>query len=225
MNTYDTYIFDLDGTLLYTLGDLTASVNHALEVYGIAGHSVDEVRQMVGNGIRKLIELAIPGGARNPQYESVYKTFMEHYLAHSMDTTRPYEGIIATLAALKRAGKRMAIVSNKRSDATEHLRRHFFSRYIDVAIGESESVRRKPAPDTVYEALRRLGTTKDGAVYVGDSEVDLQTAQNSGIPCISVLWGFRDKCFLAAHGATTFIFRPEELLPATRPGNGSIQQL
>lgn len=211
MKQYDTYIFDLDGTLLYTLGDLTASINHTMKAYRLATHSEEEVRQMVGNGIGRLIALAIPDGTNNPQYAGIYSEFMRHYLLHSMDTTRPYDGIIETLAALKQAGKRMAIVSNKHYDATEQLCRHFFGEYIDVAIGESDSIRRKPAPDTVLEALRRLGTTADGAVYVGDSDVDILTARNSGIPCISVLWGFRDKDFLTQHGATTFIRRPQEL--------------
>lgn len=212
MKQYDTYIFDLDGTLLYTLDDLTASTNHAMRAFHLPEHTVDEVRLMVGNGVRKLIERAIPHGAANPQYEEIYQTFIEHYLKHSLDSTRPYDGIMDVLAELKRRGKRIAVVSNKYCKATEELCHHFFADYVSVAIGESETVRKKPAPDTVIEALRRLNASKDGAVYVGDSEVDVQTAKNSGLPCISVLWGFRSKDFLTQNGATTFICKPEEII-------------
>lgn len=212
MRQYGTYIFDLDGTLLYTLDDLTANTNHAMRVFGLPEHTVEEVRLMVGNGVRKLIERAIPQGTENPKYEEIYQTFINHYLKHSLDTTCPYDGIIDTLAELKRRGKRMAVVSNKYCTATEELCRHFFADYISVAIGESETVRKKPAPDTVNEALKRLGVSKDNAVYVGDSEVDILTAKNSGLPCISVLWGFRSKDFLVENGGTTFICKPEEIL-------------
>ncbi len=212
MKEYNTYIFDLDGTLLYTLSDLTASINHTMKIFRLPLKSEENVRQMVGNGIARLVELAVPGGADNPQYGNIYNTFMQHYLLHSLDTTRPYDGITETLAALKRAGKNIAVVSNKHYDATTKLCQHFFSGFISVAIGESDRIKRKPAPDTVVEALRQLGANRDGAVYIGDSEVDILTAQNSGIPCISVLWGFRDKDFLTRHGARTFISSPSELL-------------
>lgn len=214
MKQYDTYIFDLDGTLLYTLDDLTASVNHAMRAEGFKEHTVEEVRMMVGNGVRKLIERAVPDGKENPRYEETYQEFIDHYMKHSMDTTRPYPGIMETLAELKRRGKRMAVVSNKYCKATEALCRTFFKDYISVAIGESEQVRKKPAPDTVLEALRRLDTGKDGAVYVGDSEVDIATARNCGLPCISVLWGFRDKDFLIENGAATLANEPKELVNA-----------
>lgn len=212
MKEYDTYIFDLDGTLLYTLDDLTNSVNHAMTEFGLPEHSTEDVRRMVGNGIKKLIERAIPNGKENQQYENIYSSFMEHYLKHNLDTTKPYDGIIETLDALKKRGKKMAVVSNKYYKATEELCRHFFRDYIDVAIGESEKVRKKPAPDSVFEAIKRLGVSKEHCVYVGDSEVDIETAKNSGLPCISVLWGFRDRDFLLKHGAQTFIENPEEIL-------------
>lgn len=212
--TYTTYIFDLDGTLLNTLDDLAASVNHALHVHNMPEHSVDEVRQMVGNGVRLLMERAVPGGAANPLFDEAFATFRQHYLEHSLDTTRPYEGIPELLRQLKQRGCLTAVVSNKFDAATKELCRHFFADTIDVAVGEHEAagVRKKPAPDTVNEALRQLGIGKDGAVYVGDSDVDVMTAKNSRIPCISVLWGFRDKNFLLAHGATTFVSSPAELL-------------
>jgi len=214
MRQYSTYIFDLDGTLLATLGDLTASVNHAMRAFDMPCHTVDDVRRFVGNGIKRLIERAVPLGLANPQYNNVYEVFMEHYLKHSLDTTRPYDGVPELLAELKRRGRKMAVVSNKYCTATEALCRHFFSDYISVAIGESETVRKKPSPDSVLEAMRRLNADPATTVYVGDSEVDVATARNSGLPCISVLWGFRDKDFLVGHGAAVFVSNPMEIVSA-----------
>ena len=211
---YNTYIFDLDGTLLDTITDLAASCNYALRTHGMPEHSVDDVRRFVGNGVRKLMERAIPHGAENPDFEATFATFREHYMHHSLDTTQPYPGIPEVLADLKARGCRLAVVSNKMMAATVELCRHFFLDTIEVAIGEheAEGIRKKPAPDTVFAALRELGVEKDRAVYVGDSDVDVQTAANSGLPCISVLWGFRDRDFLIQHGAKTFISAPSELL-------------
>jgi len=212
MKQYDTYIFDLDGTLLNTLSDLREATNHALRKNSLPERSLDEVRRFVGNGVRLLIERAVPQNTTAEQTDQVFEDFRQYYLIHSMDTTAPYDGIIPMLAELSRRGKRMAVVSNKLHEATNELVSHFFGQYISVAIGESKGVRRKPAPDTVEEALRCLGVDKENAVYVGDSDVDLQTARNSGLPCISVLWGFRDRDFLAGLGADCFIEKPEELL-------------
>ncbi|SEA91107.1 phosphoglycolate phosphatase [Xylanibacter ruminicola] len=211
---YNTYIFDLDGTLLDTITDLAASCNYALRTHGMPEHSVDDVRRFVGNGVRKLMERAIPHGAENPDFEATFATFREHYMHHSLDTTQPYPGIPETLSELKDRGCRLAVVSNKMMAATVELCHHFFPNTIEVAIGEheAEGIRKKPAPDTVFAALRELGVEKDGAVYVGDSDVDVQTAVNSGLPCISVLWGFRDRDFLIQHGAKTFVSAPSELL-------------
>ena len=214
---YNTYIFDLDGTLLDTLQDLANSVNYALRQYGLPEHSLDDVRRFVGNGVRLLMERAVPDGAQHPQFEAVFATFRQHYMEHSLDTTRPYDGIVETIHELKMRGCRLAVVSNKMMAATQELVTHFFPE-IEVAIGEHEAagIRKKPAPDTVYEALRQLGLVvggfPDDTVYVGDSDVDIATARNSGLPCISVLWGFRDKPFLLEHGATTFVSTPQELL-------------
>lgn len=212
--TYNTYIFDLDGTLLDTLGDLAAATNYALRQHGMPEHSIDDVRRFVGNGVRKLMERAIPDGAHNPDFEATFATFRQYYMQHSLDTTQPYEGISETLAALKAKGCRLAVVSNKMMAATQELCQHFFPDTIEVAIGENEAagIRKKPAPDTVYAALDALGEGKGNAVYVGDSDVDIQTAANAGLPCISVLWGFRDKAFLTENGAKTFISTPSELL-------------
>ena len=211
---YTTYIFDLDGTLLDTLDDLAASVNYALRTHGMPAHSTDDVRRFVGNGVRKLMERAVPDGVDNPLFEEAFATFRQHYMTHSLDTTRPYKGIPETLAALKARGCRLAVVSNKMMAATQSLCSHFFPDTIEVAIGEheAEGIRKKPAPDTVIAALDALGVGKERAVYVGDSDVDIQTAANAGLPCISVLWGFRDKDFLIQHGAKTFISAPHELL-------------
>lgn len=218
----NTFIFDLDGTLLDTLDDLAAAVNYALRTHGMPERSREEIRSFVGNGVRLLMERAVPGGTQNPQFEAAFHTFRTYYLEHSLDTTHPYDGIMETLTELHRRGCKMAVVSNKFMTATQELVRHFFP-MISVAIGEheAEGIHKKPAPDTVFEALRLLNNAESSVnrvkkqkttVYVGDSDVDIATAHNAGLPCISVLWGFRDRSFLEAHGGTTFIEQPEELL-------------
>ena len=214
MNQYDTYIFDLDGTLLDTLDDLTAAVNYALRRFGLPERSRDDVRRFVGNGVRMLMIRAVPDGEQYPRFEEVFDIFRHYYLEHSLDRTRPYEGIPEMLVALKQRGCKLAVVSNKLYVATQELCRHFFADTIEVAVGEheAEGIRKKPAPDTVIEALNQLNADRSSAVYVGDSDVDLLTARNAGIPCISVLWGFRERDFLLAQGATTLITTPLELL-------------
>lgn len=212
MRQYDTYIFDLDGTLLSTLDDLAASTNYALRTNSMPEHNIDDIRQFVGNGVRKLIERAVPNGEANPKFEDTLNTFRQHYMEHSLDNTKPYPEVMEMLSELKSRGKRIAVVSNKFYAATQDLCRHFFGSLVEVAIGERENIRKKPAPDTVEEALRQLHVTNENAVYIGDSDVDIATAHNSHMPCISVLWGFRDQDFLLAHGATTLISSPMELL-------------
>lgn len=212
MKEYSTYIFDLDGTLLNTINDLAASTNYALRSVGLPEHTVEDVRRFVGNGVRKLMERAIENGDKNPLFEKAYSIFRQHYLEHGLDTTEPYAGIVDMLEELNRRGKNIAVVSNKFYAATQELVRHFFGEYVKVAIGERENIRKKPAPDTVVEALKLLGVDKENAVYIGDSEVDIQTARNVGIPCISVLWGFRDRSFLVENGAQTFIDAPSKLI-------------
>ena len=221
---YTTYIFDLDGTLLDTLDDLASAVNFALRTHGMPEHSIDDVRRFVGNGVRKLMERAVPDGADNPSFDETFASFRQYYMDHSLDTTRPYEGIPETLAALRARGCRLAVVSNKMMAATQALCRHFFPDTIEVAIGEDEAagIRKKPAPDTVLAALKALGVGKENAVYVGDSDVDIQTAHNSGIPCISVLWGFRDRNFLQQNGAETFISTPSDLLSNKKEPSPSV---
>ena len=186
MKDFNTYIFDLDGTLLSSLDDLAASTNYALRWAGMPERTLEEVRMFVGNGVKLLMERAIPDGLHNPRFEEVYAKFREHYLMHNLDRTRPYDGVLELLAELKRRGKKLAIVSNKFYAATQDLAHHFFADTIEVAIGERENI--------------------------GDSDVDVMTAKNSGLPCISVLWGFRDKEFLIEHGATLFVETPHDIL-------------
>lgn len=209
--TIDTVIFDLDGTLLYTLEDLTDAVNYALQVCSMPLRNLEEVKAFVGNGIRNLMIKAVPEGEENPLFEKAFSAFTEYYNVHCNDKTKAYEGIQELLHELKTAGYSLAIVSNKVDSAVKALREKYFQD-VAVAIGDREGMQRKPAPDSVYLALEELGKTKDNAVYVGDSDVDLQTAANAGLPCISVLWGFRDKDFLVEHGARIFAEKPSDVI-------------
>lgn len=209
---YDTYIFDLDGTLLSTLEDLKNSCNFALSSFGLPERTLEEVRQFVGNGVELLMKRAVPNNTDNELFTQVFETFKEHYLIHNLDTTKPYDGILEMLDELNRAGKNIAVVSNKFYEATVELCRHFFCDRVRVAIGERADIRKKPAPDTVDEAFKLLGVSRENAVYIGDSDVDLATARNSNLPCISVLWGFRDKDFLIEHGGNTFVTEPSQIL-------------
>lgn len=209
---YNTYIFDLDGTLLSSLADLAASCNYALRTNGMPERTLDEVRRFVGNGVKKLMERATPDGLQNPLFDKTLADFRQHYMKHNLDTTCPYEGVMPMLEELQRRGKKVAVVSNKFYAATQELCHHFFGDLVTVAIGEREDIRKKPAPDTVIEALRQLNATAEESVYIGDSDVDIYTARNAGMPCISVLWGFRDKDFLIEHGATTLVATPQEIL-------------
>jgi len=209
---YQTYIFDLDGTLLDTLTDLCNSCDYALAAHGLPERTQEEVRRFVGNGVRKLIERAVPAGMSPNETEKVLSTFREHYLLHGLDTTKPYIGVQEMLRRLQSAGCNIAVVSNKFDAATKELCRHFFPDTVAVAIGEREGICRKPAPDTVLQALKDLHTTTERAVYIGDSDVDIATARHCSLPCISVLWGFRDKDFLLRHGATTLVSSPEEIV-------------
>jgi len=211
MKSYDTYIFDLDGTLLDTLWDLMESTNYALRQYGLPERTYPQIRAAVGNGVRLLVERSVPEGERHPHFEEIFTAFREHYLRHGMDKTRPYDGILPLLDRLCKAGKKMAVVTNKFKDATEEICAHYFGDIFDVTVGEQEGLRHKPYPDMVEEALRQLGATKENAVYVGDSDVDFMTARNSGLPCISVLWGFRDRDVLEKLGATNFVATPDEI--------------
>lgn len=213
MPAYSTAIFDLDGTLLDSLEDLHLSTNVALAEHGLPARSLEEVRRFVGNGIRKLVERAVPAGTGAAEQEAVYEDFCAHYAAHCEDNTGPYPGILELLARLRAAGVRLAVVSNKGDFAVQELVARQFPGAFDAILGENEAagIRKKPAPDMVEAALARMGADRDGMVYIGDSEVDVQTAASVGCPCISCTWGFRSVDDLLAAGATTFVNTPAEL--------------
>ncbi len=210
---YKAVIFDLDGTLTDTLEDLQASLNHALALSGLPPRSLQEVRRFVGNGIGALVRRAMGEEASGQAYRSCLALFQEHYTLHCYDRTRPYPGVVDTMSELARRGVKQAIVSNKLQAGVDELCRRFFLPHVTAAIGEQEGIRRKPAPDMVREALRRLSLPKEACLYVGDSEVDVQTAANAGLPCASVLWGFRTREELLQAGATLLIHSPSDLLP------------
>ena len=193
-------IFDLDGTLLYTLEDLHTSTNFALESEGLPGRSLDEVRRFVGNGIRKLIERAVPQGTAPELTDRVFAAFVRHYEANCMVLTRPYPGIPELLARLKDRGVKLGVVSNKADEPVKTLIAHYFPNTFDSVVGERENVRKKPAPDSVLETVRSLGCTVEDAVYVGDSDVDGRTAANAGCRCVLVSWGFRGRQTLEPFG-------------------------
>lgn len=205
-------IFDLDGTLLDTLEDLKNGVNAALREYHLPQRTLEEVRRFVGNGVRNLILQAVPGGAEHPDFEEILLFFQTYYKAHCKEYTGPYQGIPEVLKELADQGILMAIVSNKFDTAVKELNEEHFGTYIRAAIGELPNVARKPAPDMVYQALDILGVEKSQAVYIGDSEVDVQTAKNAGLSCIAVTWGFRDEEILRECGAESIVHTPEELL-------------
>jgi phosphoglycolate phosphatase len=208
---YTTVIFDMDGTLLNTLEDLQSSVNHAMRSCSFPEHSLENIRKFVGNGMERLLELAVPDGKENPKFSQAFEAFKADYAIHCNDKTRPYDGVLELMRALKEHGIKMAIVSNKADFGVQKLLEIYFGEVVTVAIGQRENLRKKPAPDMVWEALKELGAEKEEAVYVGDSEVDLATAGNSGLPCISVAWGFRDRSFLEKEGAEIIVSSAKEL--------------
>ena len=211
MSKYDTVIFDLDGTLLNTIEDLAASVCYALSNNGMPERTVDEVRSFVGNGIGKLMERAVPSGTDGNIIEKALGDFREHYRVHCMDLTHPYTGIREMLEEMKRCGFKTAIVSNKADFAVKELWKYYFPDLIGTAVGERVGVPRKPAPDSVFAAAKELGSALSGTIYAGDSDVDILTAKNAGIPCISVSWGFKGRKFLEEHGAEYIIDKPCEI--------------
>ena len=211
MKKYKLAIFDLDGTLLETLEDLHDSTNHALVSQGLPPRTLDEVRRFVGNGIHKLIERAVPEGSSSETVEQVFEEFKTWYAVHCNDKTSAYDGIKEMLLALRKAGVRTAVVSNKADFGVQTLCKTYFSGLLDVAVGQREGIRLKPAPDSVNEVLRLLEIRREDAVYIGDSDVDIDTARNSGMDCISVTWGFRRREFLLEHGAVILVDKPENL--------------
>lgn len=210
---YEAVIFDLDGTLLNTLEDLQASVNYALGKNHMPGRSLEEIRHFVGNGIEKLIERAVVKDTEDLIVKEVLSAFKEHYALHCNDKTGLYPGIDMLLLKLREQEFQMAIVSNKLQEGVDALHKQYFSKYLSVAIGAREGIRKKPAPDTVVEALRLLGVPREKAVYVGDSEVDIATAANAGMNCITVTWGFRTRKEQERAGANLFAEKPEDIIP------------
>ena len=208
---YKAVLFDLDGTLLDTLDDLTASVNYAMGQMNWPPRDKKEVRRFLGNGIKRLMELCSPSGISLEEFDKAFKLFKSHYDEHNQDTTKPYDGVIELMEKLKQHDIKMAIVSNKVASAVAMLWEKYFNGLAQIAIGDEPGLDRKPAPDSCELALKRLGIEKADAVYVGDSEVDIATAKNTGVNCITVLWGFRDKDFLEEQGATCFAETPEDI--------------
>lgn len=208
---YKAVIFDLDGTLLNTLGDLTDAVNFGLTQHGLPPRTENEIMAFLGNGIRRLVECAMPEGASEAQTDAVFAAFRSRYSRHYLDKTAPYPGMVELCGALKQRGVKTALVTNKIDPIAQEIYRACFGEVIPLAIGEQPGYAKKPAPDMVDAALAQLGAAKAEAVYVGDSEVDLATARNSALPCILVDWGFRSRAFLETLGSVPIVSSPKEL--------------
>lgn len=209
---YKLAVFDMDGTILNTLEDLADSTNYALKANGLPERTIYEVRRFVGNGIRLLIERAVPTDTDKKLTDKVFDTFKEYYKTHCAVKTRPYDGIKDVLLELRKAGCLTAVVSNKADFAVQDLCKDYFDNLFDFAIGEREGIKKKPAPDSVFEVLSKLNVEKDNAVYIGDSDVDFATSVNAGMDVIMVGWGFRDEEFLREKGAKRIIKQPSEIL-------------
>lgn len=212
MRRYTTVLFDLDGTLLNTLEDIRDSLNAVLRENGFPERSTEEVRHFLGNGSAQLLERSLPQGRETEGFDGLLRTYNERYLAHNMDRTVPYEGVMDMLRTLSAREYKLAVVSNKPDANVRALVRHFFGGLISVAVGDAPGRKRKPDPDSVNAALRELWSEPWEAVYVGDSEVDIATAKAAGIPCISAAWGFRTAELLREAGAKRIIPTPGELL-------------
>ena len=208
---YKIVVFDLDGTILNTLEDLADSTNYALSVFDMPERTIEEIRHFVGNGIRKLMERAVPQGTPESMIVKVHETFTEHYKKHCADKTRPYDGIKELIENIRNAGVYTAVVSNKADYGVQTLCKDYFPGLFDYAVGEREGIRRKPCPDSVFEVLKTLKKTAAEAVYIGDSDVDVDTAKEAGMDGIFVNWGFRGREFLLEHGAKCVVDTPEEL--------------
>ncbi len=212
---YSLAIFDMDGTILNTLDDMTDSCNEILKKYGMPLHTVEEIRFMVGNGIPKLIERAIPDGKNNPEFDAVLKEFLEYYEEHCAIKTAPYAGIPECIKTLREAGIKIAVNTNKIEPAAIALCDDYFPGLFDIISGSRDGMPPKPAPDGIYEILKRAGmdgkSENQRAVFIGDSDVDMQTGINAGLDVIGVDWGFRGKEFLREHGAEVVVMNPAEL--------------
>lgn len=212
---YNTYIFDLDGTLLDTLQDLANAVNHAMREMKYPERTVDEVRRFIGNGIRMLIKRASPQGISDKDYEKTLAIFTAYYLEHIADFTKPYDGIAEVIKTLKSKGCKVAVVSNKADEAAKKVVKDYFGDVFDMVVGKMDRFPSKPEPDSVLYVIETLGADKDKCIYSGDSEVDVQTAHNAGLPCVGVTWGNRDVSELIAAGAEYIAEKPNEILEKT----------
>ncbi len=219
---YSLVIFDLDGTLLDTLEDLKNSLNHALGSQGFPGRSLEEVRAFVGNGMVRLVQRAVPERCSPEQQEAVFTAFRAHYRRHSRDATRPYPGIPELLRELRQEGIMLAVLSNKVHDAVGELCDFYFPGLLDAAAGLQEGVEKKPDPAGLLLLLEKLGVKKEQAVYIGDSEVDVETARSGGLDCIAVDWGFRSRQQLQKAGADCIAASPEELKKALKQQNDAV---
>ena len=208
-----TVIFDLDGTILDTLDDLTDAVNFALLSFGLSARQKQEICSFVGNGVRKLVERAV-GSVGHKDEEEIFQTFKRRYAAHCAVKTKPYKGIEELLKGLKTRGIKTAVLSNKSDAEVKKLVHRYFPNLFNVVEGENESAGfpRKPNPKGLFTIMERLNASAEETVYVGDSNVDIQTAENAGVECISVTWGFKDKAFLLDSGAKKTVDTPKEIL-------------
>lgn len=209
---YDTIVFDLDGTLVNTLDDITDSVNAVMVSEGYPQRVLEDIRYFVGEGYRVLMSKALPAGTEQGEIDHCTALFRKTYYKNIANKTKPYEGIPSLLQKLKKIGVKIGVVSNKLDEATKEACRFYFGPLIDIAIGENPERKNKPAPDNVYEVLAQLGSSKENALYVGDSNVDVKTAKNAGVVCIGVTWGYRTKEILVQEGADYIIDNPSQLL-------------
>ncbi len=207
-------IFDLDGTLLNTLDDLADSCNETLKQLNFPLHSIEDIKGFVGNGITRLMELAIPCGKNNPEFEKSVFLMKQNYAKNRQNKTKPYDEILDLFNNLKEKNIKLGIVSNKPDEQVKELAKTFFNDFIDskTAIGDKEGRKLKPAPDSIYEVMKIFNVQKDETLYVGDSDVDIATAKNANVKCISVTWGFREKDFLLLYGAKNLIDKPSQIL-------------
>ncbi len=212
MGKFHTVLFDMDGTILDTLDDLTDSVNHTLRELGYPERTRGEVRAFLGYGSRRLIELSLGAAAEPATVDEAFRIYRAWYGAHTQVKTKPYGGIVDVMRALRAHGIRVAVASNKPEPMVIKLCEYHFPGMVDAAVGDVEGRRRKPHSDMIDAVLAELGASRDGAVYVGDTEVDVQTAQNAHLPVIAVGWGFRERAQQLAAGATVFADTPDELL-------------
>ena len=209
---YELIVFDMDGTILDTLEDLKNSMNHTLRLHHMPERTLDEIRSFVGNGIRKLIERAVPIGTSEHKIYEIHGDFMKHYEIHCADCTKPYDGVIDLIKELRNRGYKTAVVSNKAHGAVQDLCVQYFPGLFNLAIGERPEIAKKPAPDMVNMALEQLQVTREKAVYIGDSDVDVATARNSELDMIAVDWGFRTREFLVEQGARIIVSKPAEIM-------------